>query len=801
MVFNYLKIAFRNLWKQKGYSFINITGLAIGLACCFLIAIYINYELSYDRFHNDEEQLYRTIVTQQRGGTSSTFALTPSAYAAEWVEEFPGLEYAVCYSNWGELLLQHQNEALPRRRLAYADSSFLKAFSFDLAVGDLKKALSAPMSIIIPAEVAKTHFPGKNPVGETILMQGRYEFTVTGVFENLPSNTHFSFAYLASLNSIPVTQGELYSMVPDLLNSRSLWNFNTYLKLKKETNAVELEHQINEYESRGRSQQANVQISIALQPVSDIHFTEGIEFDTASGNLQYVWIFSGITILILLIAGFNFVNLSTARAIKRAKEVGLRKVMGADRRFLVLQFLGEALIYVTLAFVLSLFILEAMLPLFKNYISNDLSFSFAEQPLLLLLIAAVTLLFGLLAGSYPAFYLSSYQPVQALKHRVTGRDTVLFRKVLTISQFVMASFLLIGTIIVYSQMRYMKNADPGFQKDQIAYFGLFDLPTEQLTQFDSFRQQLLQSASVEGVSRSDQLPGFVNSPYTISYIKEGNRQQREINALIVDSHFLDLLGIELVEGRNLSEDISTDLYLGYLLNEAAVRAMDLEEPIGTEIRINDGRPPDYGKVVGVIEDFNYAGLQQEIQPLVLRMSDGFDFTTSVKLAAGQIENGVQHIEQTWSEFFPGYPVSVNFLDDTFDRLYQSETNLSTLMSYFSGLAIFVACLGLIGLASFMAAQRTKEIGIRKSLGAGVANILGLLNKDFLSVVFLGFAISVPIAWLAVKQWLQDFAYRIEINAFYFLLPGLTLIFIAVLTVSWQSWKAAKVNPVKSLRSE
>ena len=798
MIRNYLKVAFRIFTRSFGFSFINIFGLSIGLACCLLIGLYVRYELSYEDFHEHGDRIYRYIPRSEREGMPYMQTYTPAGLAPLLKEEFHEVQYASRFSVIDiKPLIMYGDVVLPPGNLTMVDSSFFKMFSFPLLRGEPATVLNRPLTVVISRKVAEAYFPGEDPVGKMIQYDGIIDLEVTGVVDNIPANTHLQFDYAASFISLPEVLKTYGWGREDALTQMDASNYDTYLMV----NAADVEglqkRMSNAFYQRVNNKpEPEEAVTDWLQPLSEIHFTQDIKGDSGgTGNIDYVYIFVAIAALVLIIACFNFMNLSTAQAIRRAKEVALRKSLGAGRKQLVFQFMGETLLMIAVASFIAFQLLEISIALFNRLMDMQLDFNIIDHADYLLLIFALGLVTAIVAGSYPALYLSSFQPVKVLKSDTAVASRSTMRKVLTVLQFGIATFMIISTIVVVQQMNFMRSAELGFNKEQVIAF----IPSSDISpKFDDFKQRLLQYDGIEGVTLSNGVPGETFSHWAYRIPEVLGEKGVSINTLIIDYDYLDVLGIELVEGRKLSPEFTTDYDQGYLVNEAAVKEYMLEQPLGTTIQCLDGHEP--GKIVGVIKDFHWRSLHNRVQPLVLRMDRNNAWRAAVKIS-GNIQDQIANIKKEWNRFSPHHTFDYFFVDDRFDQLYRSEEKTSVLMSSFSGLAVFVACLGLLGLSHFMTQQRKKEIGIRKVMGASNWNIVSLLSWDFVRIVLVGFLLFVPVVWYSADKWLENFAYQIDVNPFVFLAGGAIVVLMALLTVSIQSYKASLTNPAETLKCE
>lgn len=798
MLRNYLLIAFRNLTKNIGYTSINVFGLAIGLACCLLVTLYIRFETSYEDFHKNKAHLYRYIPRSERDGQVRMQTYLPAGFAPLIKDNFREVEM---FSRLAEIserpLLKVEDQVLTAKPLAIADKDFFRMFSFTLVEGNPASVLTKPFSLVISKSVADSYFPSGDAVGKMVRYDNAFDMEITGVFQDIPANSHMKFEYVMPFESYAKIAQQLYGMDPDqFLTNLDSWNYAAYFYIPDYQNIDELAVRIDKKFTEAQKREFNPKVmGDWLQPLSEIHFTRGIKGDYVNGDINYIYIFSAVALLILIIACFNFMNLSTARAMKRAKEVGLRKVMGAFRHQLIKQFLGETLVLVSLSLILGIILLEIMVPVFNVLVGQHLTVTYFGAGSFLWIFILAGLLTGVLAGSYPAFYLSSFLPAKVLKGQTGPAGNAGLRKILTVLQFAVATFLLIGTLVVFAQMRFVRNTSLGFDQESVIYF---NPPTPLWDKIDVFKESLLTQSGIKSVTLSNGTPGMQNA--TWGYVFPGKDiPERSINTQIIDYDYIKTYGLEIVQGRSLSEQYATDSLQGYLVNEALVRDLMIENPVGMAIQATDGHPP--GQIVGVVKDYHYRSLHQKIQPLVLRIDPRNMWCASVKFLGGDLSENIVTVEKEWKKLAPDYPFTYDFLDDTIAQQYKADQNTGILLTAFSALAILIACLGLLGLTAFMTEQRKKEIGVRKVLGASVSNIVVLLSKDFSKLVVIAFVAVVPIAWYAVNQWLKDFAYKVEINPLIYVGAGVLISLIAWLSIAYQSVKAAVVNPSDTLRNE
>ena len=798
MLKNYLLIATRSLYKNLGYASINIFGLAVGLACCLLVTLYVRFELSYESFHENKETIYRYVPRGERDGEIHMQTMLPAGFGPLIKDNFHEVEMFTRFSDVDERpLFRIGDTFMDAKTLSVADKDFFNMFSFKLVQGDANSVLSRPGTVAISQSIAQKYFPEGNAIGQTIRYDNAYDYEITGVFEDVPANSHLQFSYLTTFETIAKMVQDRYGFPAErFLGSLDAWNYSTYFYIPNEPTITALARRMDKKFTEARSETFNDQaMGDWLQPLTEIHFAKGIKADTANGDMGYVYIFSAVALMILLIACFNFMNLSTARAMKRAKEVGLRKVMGAFRHQLIKQFLGETIIMVSISLLIGLILLELLVPAFNSLVGQQLEINYFGHGSVILYIILAGLITGILAGSYPAFYLSSFMPVQVLKGQAGPSGNAGLRKVLTVVQFGVATFLMIGTFIVYQQMKFVQNTNLGFDQENIAYM---TPPTPLWEKREVFKQNLLANTSIKSVSFSNGTPGMESS--TWQYDFPGlNIPKRNMNTIIVDYDYLSTFGLELVDGRNLSAEYATDSLEAYLINEAAVAELMLDRPVGTPIRALDGHPA--GRIAGVVKDFHYRSLHQKIEPLVLRIDPGNMWCISVKFSPGNLKDQLAVLESEWKKIAPEYPATYQFVDETIERQYKAEQNTGVLIGSFSALAILIACLGLLGLTAFMTEQRKKEIGVRKVLGSSVSGIVLMLSKDFARLIVIAFIVVTPLAWYAMNQWLSDFAYQVPVNPLVFVSAGMVVLVIAFASVFYQSMKAAVVNPSDTLRNE
>lgn len=794
MLGNYIKIAVRNIFKYKTYSAINILGLAVGFACAFLIVVYVQHELSFDSFNSKSDRIYR-LLQHDTEDTEVYSALSSSGYAPRLINDFPEIEKAVrLFTTSSSANLKYNDVSRNVSDFIYADESFLEVFDYKLISGNKSEVLNTPNKVLMTIESAHSWFGDEDPVGKSItLLRGSIEINliVSGVLDEIPSNSHLQFDYVASFPTIKPFMGE--NSLDDFIN----YNYYTYLLLHNNASKENIESASIDFLRRHVGEDSAEDTELVLQPLSDIHLNNNIKWNVATtGDPQYLYIFSGVGIFVLLIACINFINLSTARSALRAKEVGVRKVMGANRKQLMMQLFGESILTSLIAMIIAFVLLLMLVEQFGGLIGQHISYDFVDNISIITMLIGIGLLAGVFAGIYPALVLSAFSPTKVMKGLVTkGAKGALLRRGLIITQFGLSMLLLVSMMIVFSQIDYMKNVKLGFDKEQVVFVSLTGATKEK---FDSFRNRLLTHTSIVDVSNTI-LPGRVGTSRGYNWPgSDGGEQGKGFYTMFVDPHALNTLGMELVDGRNFSNEFSTDETNAYILNETAVKEIGWDDPIGKTFRVWDEEP---GQVVGVVNDFHFKSLHSKIEPLVLDIKPEWNWNAAIRVNTSQVQTALASIESTWKEFEPNLPFRYNFLDEDFDRAYKSEERLGELFGIFTFLAIFIACLGLLGLASFTTQQRIKEIGVRKVLGAEISDILILFSKEFSRLVFYSLVVAAPVAYYVMNKWLEDFAYRIDVGFVPFVLSGLIILVVALLTVSSQILRAARVNPASLMRTE
>ena len=790
MLTNYLKVAFRTLRKKPFYTGINILGLAIGMAAGLLISLYVLDELSYDRFHEKADRIYRVTTSTAFDGRENSMASTNYHIAEVVGQEIPGIETTVRVQQLWEQLIKREGELYPGNNAVAADSTFFQVFTFPLREGNPETALKEPAAIVLTENLAKTIFGRSSDViGQTLMVAGELR-EVSAVAENPPTNAHFHFDMILPF-------------VPRTTERVNWFNINgtvsTYFLLAETASVDNIPDKLYQLmlkynpEAKKIVDEQNAEVTFFTQPITDIHLHSTLGFELeANGNSQYVYIFAAIALFILVIAIINFVNLSTARSADRAKEVGVRKTLGSPRSSLVGQFLTESLLVSLIAMLLALGLAEIFRRPFNDLAAKNLTLNFAESSSLGLIILVIALVVGVIAGLYPAIYLTKFKPVAVLRGRLaSGSKGRKLRNVLVVFQFATTIGLIVCTGLVYQQLQYIQNMSLGFQKENIV------LLSNQLgAGYDAFMNEVRTNTHVLSVSASQESPYQITSSQS-THVK-GSEDTYQVNRVYADYNFLSTYDIALKAGRYFDPDHTTDT-AKIVLNETAVRDMGIEHPIGALIARDD---EDF-EVIGVVEDFHFQSLHSPIAPLMILLSyeDWSNQKIAIRITGQDVPGTLGFIQSTWNKYATDAPFRYSFLDQDYENLYLAESRLSKVFGIFTSLAIFVACLGLLALAAFLAEQRTKEIGIRKVMGASVSSIVLLLSKGFTRLVLIAFVVAIPLAYWAMSTWLSDFAYRIDISVWPFLLAGGVALLIAWGTVSYQSIKAALSNPVDALRDE
>lgn len=812
MINNYLRSAWRNIARHKFISFINIFGLTTGITCCLLIITYIISELSYDRFNTNADRTYRVTRIFYSADGSENLHLSSIAppFGPLLKVGFPDIEKVTRLYPTGTTVLKYKEKLFNEQNGFFADENFFDVFSVNVIKGDKRTALNDPYSIIVTDEIAKKYFGNEDPLNKTIILDNtKHEFKVTGVFEPFPSNSHVHPTILMSFNTLKDTA--IYGE-KQLETNYGNNSFYTYLLLPKNYNAEMISRQLSSFLNKYVHLQGlppNVKTSqatkLTMQKLTDIHLKSHLDDEIEpEGSITRVYIFSIIAVVILLIACINYMNLSTARSALRAREIGVRKVIGAQRNEIIRQFLGESILVTWMALILGVVLTWLLLPYINNLSHLNLSFGSLFRWNILIGVLCLPFVIGLISGIYPAIFMSSFKPAQVLKGVLkVGSGNISFRKVLVVVQFSVSIVLIIATTVVFQQLRYIQTKSLGFNKDHILITTYSGTLTKQ---YESFRQELLKNPAVKDIGRSSRIPSGRLLDDQGAQVIEGSKSvptKIELKYITTDYDFMDTYGIKLAAGRNFSRDYVTDT-ANYIINETAVQQLGwktAQNAVGKDLIYGGTK----GKVIGVVHDFHFESLHQSIIPLLFFLpspKSGYYNNISIKVEGNNIQSAINTIRNTWHQYVPNVPFDYTFLDERFQKLYEAEQMESQLFTIFSCLAIFIACLGLFGLSAFTISQRVKEIGVRKVLGASVPQIVVELSKSFLALVIVASVIALPVAGLWMHYWLlNNFAFRIDLSWWVFLFAGFMAVIIAFATISFQAIKAATANPVKSLRSE
>jgi putative ABC transport system permease protein len=799
MIKNYIITTLRNIKKHKGYSLINISGLAVGMACFILIALYIQKEFSFDTFHDNADRIYRVLEERPSmlGVTDDVFCTTVAPLAPAMLDEFAEVRHATrIHSFYNEDFLFGYGEKSFYERGLLADKYFFDVFSFRLIEGDPQSALAEPLSLIVSEKLASKYFGSDEPLGKTIRLNGRYDVKITGIVEDVPDNSHIRFDFLLSLDSIETLRNDE--------NFLSYWNrareYYTYIELHEAVDPKDFVEKLPKFVG---SHMVGIglmeDLTLSIQPLKSIHLKSKAMRDISENNsMQTIFMFSLIASLILLIACINYMNISTARTSKRSKEIGVRNAVGASRKQLLIQFIGESFVHTIIAFCAAILIAKMALPYFNAVINRELTLNIFGNSQILLVVVGMIVLTGLFSGIYPAYNMSSFSPASILK-RTNSRPlrSSRFRNVLVVTQFFISVLLINSTLVILKQLNFIRNTELGYNREHILVSPMRDGTVR--SNFDTIKNILLQNPNIVGITRSDNLPLSIKSIIGIKVEDAvGVEVERDIATARIDADFLDVFDIELLSGRNFSDKYANDTQESVLLNETAVKHLGLADPIGKKCLI---WPATKGKVIGVVKDFFFHSLHQEIGPLALTYYPEVGYFMSVKIRPSNLQSTIQFIKKTTDSFGPVHPFTFSFMDDTFNTMYQREQKSGSFFGYFSAIAIILAYLGLFGLVAHKVESSIKDIGIRKVLGASAGEIFVYLSKEFFILIGIANIIAIPIIFIAMTEWLHTFVCRINIGAEIFLLPfGLTLI-VAFLTVSFQTINVATANPVNSLRYE
>jgi len=807
MIKNILKTALRNLLKNKGFTAINVLGLALGLATCLLIVFYVFDELSYDRYNTNADRIFRVNNDIKFGGNTNSYAVAPAPLAAALKSDFPEIEQVTRFRNRGGFQVKKGNQNIQEYMMIYADPSVFSVFTLPMLFGNPANALTEPHTVVITESTAKKYFNRANVVGQVLTFNDTAQYKITGVIKDIPKQSHFNFDFFISMPTLAESRD----------NSWFSSNFNTYIMLRPGADHKKLEAKLDEFFKRQagpqlqsilhlsftKLEQSGNYIRLSLIPLKDIHLRSNrvAEIDS-NGNIEYVYIFSAIAIFILLIACVNFMNLSTARSSNRAREVGVRKVLGSPRKYLIAQFLTESILITLVSALIAVFAAWALLPLFNQMSGKQLAVTPQIFGWLVPVLLTIIIVIGFLAGSYPAFFLSGFQPIEVLKGKLSaGFKGGFLRSFLVVFQFSISIILIIGTLVIYNQLKYIQSKDIGYNRDHVLVVqNISTLGNKAQT----FEQEVKRLAGVKNASLSEALPTWNYGNSTTIFKDHVLDPKRSVNTQNwgIDEDYIPTLGIKMAAGRNFSKAMLTDS-TGLIINEAAAKLLDFSSPIDQIVYVPQDNLAKVTKayhIIGVVKDFNFRSLRENVTPLIFQLNGG-GVAFVVRINSANIPLLLSQVKNAWKQVSPNQQFGYSFLNDDFNAMYSSENNIGKIAVSFTSLAIIIACLGLFGLAAYAAEQRTKEIGIRKVLGANISTIVGMLSKDFIKLVLIAIVIATPFAWWGMQKWLQSFAYRQDIQWWVIAVAGFGAILIAFATISFQSIKAALSNPVNSLRSE
>ncbi len=786
MFSSYIKIAFRNIKRHKGYSFINIVGLSIGIACCLLILLWVQDELSYDKFHEHADEIARVITHQQSADGIQSAALSPPPLAEYLVSGFPEIVNATrlrIHNNW---MMKTQNKKFMEDGIAFLEPSFFEIFSFPFIKGDPKTALLNPNSLVITQSIAEKYFGLEDPLGKTISANNNLDFVVTGVIRDIPRNSHLSFQCAIS-----------FALLPELFNwQMDRWTdvmYQTYVQLQRGVSFDRVNTKIAGILDEKTGSQ---RFRLELQPLKSIHLhSSSLQWKSVvQGDIRQVQLFSILAFLVLIMACINFISLTTAKGANRAKEVGMRKVTGAVRKDIIKQFLGESILFTLFGFAVAIGLIDMLLPAFNGLSGKHMTMNNIFNLNFLPAMIGIVMFAGILSGSYPALFLSAFQPAKVLKGDLNrGGKGSNFRKILVVVQFTVSVFLIISTIVVFSQLEYILNKKLGYDKEHIIYLSVRG---EILDNYETAKNEWLKHAGILNVTAGSSLPTLPGHYWSgLDWPGKDPTGNPAMWFYSIDFDFIKTFNIEMAMGRDYSKDLDTDAS-NYIINEAAARYMGLFEPVGKWFARGEKR----GTIIGVVKDFHFETMKKTIEPLVLQVAPLYQYIF-LKVRPDNLPGVFHHIEDVWKRFNPEFPMGYHFLDEAFDNIYRAENRMGDLFRYFTILAILISSLGLLGLASFMTLERTKEIGIRKVLGASQSNILILLSKDFILYIALSNIIAWPIAYIGMAKWLQNWAYHTQLHISFFIFAAFISFIIVLLSVSYQSIKAALANPIDTLHYE
>ncbi|GJM36125.1 MAG: ABC transporter permease [Saprospiraceae bacterium] len=799
MLFSYLKVALRNISKQKFYSFINILGLAIGLAICLLIMLFIKDELSYDKHHSKADRIYRALmVWGKQHGEGQQSPIGPYRLLPALQTDFPELEQVARIVSASGTLVTYENVDYQEDRMFFADPAIFDIFDYELIQGDKKTALLEPATMILSESTAKKYFGQENPMGKSLIVDGDNNIKVTGVFKDFPNNTHLSSDIFISMET---GKGVFNQLV---LNNWGEGSSYTYMLLPENVSAEHIAARMPAFIEKNMGEGSSEGVAIELQKMTDIHLHSNLPGEIqANSDIRYIYISSAIALFILLLASINYMNLATARSIKRAMEIGVRKTLGAPRSALIGQFLSESVVIASFGLMAGFFLALFALSAFNSFMDKELTLNLLENPDILLFFVGITLLLGLISGSYPAFYLSSFQAIGAIKENFSQGGSGFLRKFLVVFQFAISVILIFATVVVFTQWDFLRHKDLGMNQEN-----LIMVPIPDLDQYQAVKTQLQANPNILSVGASNKiLTGRLSSNlgFKAEQYEPDPNGRNSIKIVTTDHDFLKTLEVQFVAGRNFSREFVSDDTSAFILNQAAVDLIGWEEPIGKWFEtneFNDGTwVPRTGKVIGVVKNYNHESLYNDVQPVVYYVSKTWLNWMTLRLSGNDVSGTLADVKAKWVQFAPEELYDFSFLDDRIDEMYRTEQRFFSIFTFFTFLAIFIAGMGILGLSAFMAEQRTKEIGVRRVFGASTGHLVFLLTKEFSKLLVIGFVISAPIAYWLLEDWLQDFTYRIQIGWVPFAVAALVAMVMTFLTSGFQSLRAAMGSPVEALKYE
>ncbi len=804
MFSNYFNIALRNLWRNRVSSTINLLGLALGIACCLIISLYVKDELSYDTFHTHKDRIFRLSNTLTLSN-SEDIALVGMNVAPTLYQEYPEIEaYCRFFSVGGNVTMTYEDKMFNESLVYMADSTVFDIFSYELKRGNPKTVLSRPRTAVFPESLAQKYFGTEDPMGKQIHI-GQNDYEITGIMADVPLNSDFRFHALLSLSSFPAQAKAVYDQ-----DWMRMCNY-TYFLFKENATSAGFQDKLDQFADKFVQpwlDQNDVKGSMAyrIHPLSEMHFDNSLSYDTPKGNREYLYIFSLVAVFILLIACINYINLSIAQSSRRSMEVGIRKTAGATRSQLMRQFMGESLIISILGLGLAIILVELAIPVFNQLSEKQFGFGEIFEPTMVGMMLVIVLFIGLVAGSYPAVYLASLKPVAVLKGEKKRSGGSGLRKFLVVLQFTISIAMIISSLVIASQMRYLRNYQLGFDQDQMMVLEV-GYDTSMVRKFPQIKESLKQHPAVLKVATANgnSVPG--KRPGTLLFRAEnteGLLEEKGFHFIMIDEDYLHTLDIPILQGRNFELSRQTDRGQAFLVNEQMVAYQGWDDPIGKRIQWglqpNDSATYD-GHVIGVVEDFHFTSLHNSLEPMLVVFNQGFPGRLFVKIDKHKLREGIEFVKEKWQEYDPNHPLAYSFLDETFAAQYRDEGKRMTIFGYFTLLTIFIACMGLFGLSAYITQQRTKEIGIRKVMGAELPQIIYLLTKDFAILVVIALVIASAIAGYSMNSWLQEFAYHEPLSAGYFFLSGIVALLIAFFTISYHTIQAGRSNPIDALRHE